>query len=112
MTVVKNRGPLVATTSSPAASGEDPWRVSFPGLLEMLTLPTMPDGRVREGSTLLVFAADGLFKGCLNDRDNGLVAWASAGTVQEVLEALERGLQADTLEWRAQKPIPKRKGSR
>jgi hypothetical protein len=112
MTVVKNRGPLAVTTSSPVVSGADPWGASFPGLLEMMTLPAMPDGRAREGSTLLVFAADGVFKGCLNDRDNGLVAWASAGTVQEVLEALERGLQADTLEWRAQKPMARRKGSR
>jgi hypothetical protein len=112
MTVVKNRGPLQANPGPVRAPSEDTWAAHFPGLWEMLTLPAMPDGRAREGSTLLLFYGDSMVKICLNDRDNALTAWASGVSVQEALEAMERGLQADTLEWRAQKPMTRRKGSK
>lgn len=55
----------------------------------------------------MIFFAEGLVKGCLNDRDVGMSAWVSGPGMGAVLEALERGLQEDRLEWRKNKPLPR-----
>lgn len=73
---------------------------AVPGLREMLVADRFPDGSTRLTSTLLLFVEAGVLKACLHDRDQGMTAWASGASLGDVLEALEGGLQADTLNWK------------
>lgn len=112
MSVIRSRGPLPTSGQGSVSVGADLWATVHPGIWEMMTGPTMPDGSAREGSTLLVFWASDGVKICLNDRDTQQQAWVTARGVGEALEALERGLQANTLDWRAMKPYVKGRKSK
>lgn len=81
-------------------SGVDEFCRDFPTLSEFLRTVSWPDGTSRETGTLLLFVQDGCLKACLSDRDAHLVAFASAASLGGLLAALERGLVADTLDWR------------
>ena len=74
---------------------------AVPGVREMLVESRYPDGSNRLNSTLLLFVEAGVVKVCLHDRDQGQTAWASGAGVGDCLEALEAGLQGDTLNWKA-----------
>jgi len=85
----------------------------FPALAEYLTAVAIGEDRQRKTATLLLFAEDGVFKICLNDRQEALSAWASGPTVQEAIEALEASLEAGEAAWRrsgAVNPGQKRRG--
>jgi len=84
--------------------------IRYPSLWTMLASRNYPDGGARQTSTLLFFVDQGCLKACLNDRDQGLQAWASGATVADLLDALERGLEEDTLDWRASGKRVGRKG--
>jgi len=84
-------------------------RDSFPALAAFMTETRWEDGSPREVGTLLFCAEDGRWKVWVNDKGNGVTAWLSAATWPDLLLALERGLAADSLEWRTPRP---RKGSR
>ena len=64
---------------------------------------TWDDGGDRCTSTLLVFAEDGLWKGCLHDREEKATLWASGGTIRGVMEALEALLSEGHGMWRRDK---------
>lgn len=109
MSVIRRRDQRPQSTPLSGECKPDGWSLRYPGLWEMLAVSQAPDGATRRLSTLLLFYDDGQVKACLNDRDQGLTAWASADGVEAVLEALERGLQADTLDWRRPAGPSKRK---
>lgn len=101
-------------------AAEDPdLRERFPTLYDYLTSLTYDgeDGGVRTVSTLLVFAADDVFKACLRDRDEGVCLWVAGRTFGDLLRVLEDELANDTGVWRldraaghqvaARKPKPK-----
>lgn len=71
-----------------------------PLLMEYLTAMTFADGSERQTSTLLVFAAEGLWKVCLNDRAEEQALWASGPDVASALDALERMLDTEAPDWR------------
>jgi hypothetical protein len=73
----------------------------YPAVAEYLTAAKWPDGKVRQVSTLLLLAEDGRFKLMVNDRANGRSAWFSGETVLGCLEAAERALSEDRVDWRA-----------
>lgn len=77
------------------------WFMEHPALCEHLSLDRWEDGTSRETSTLLVFWDAGAWKVCLNDRSGGRVAFLSGSSPTSLLEALERSLQEDSLDWRA-----------
>lgn len=79
------------------------WAGKHPALYEYMTAVTYPDGGQRKTSTLLLFWEDGIWKGCLKDRDAGRSLWVTAGSPQEVLADLEVTLQSDVAEWRKDK---------
>lgn len=72
----------------------------YPLLFEYLAHRQYDDGSERETSTLLVFAADGVWKACLNDRAEGQALWVSCSFFGGVLEALERALDTSAPDWR------------
>jgi len=76
------------------------WAAKYLALFEYLTVEAWEDGSVRVTSTLTVFCEHGLFKGCINDRDGSRTLWATAGSFQGLLDALEVKLKDPTAEWR------------
>jgi hypothetical protein len=98
-----------ATPGSYPDLSKDEWAIDTPGLWEYLTAWTYADGSQRVTSTLTVFLEEGMVKVCLNDRDKGRVAFVSGRTVTKTLEALEEGLQEGSLDWRAQRKVPRAK---
>jgi hypothetical protein len=85
-------GGIVAGGGGP----DDRW----PALSEMVCASRWPDGTARLTSSVSLFVFDGVVKGVLNDKDSGLAAWVSGDALESVLDALERGLQEDSLDWR------------
>lgn len=81
---------------------DDTLRGRFPVLYDFLTL-TGVGGHMRTTATANVFAEDGKWKCCLNDRDGSRYAFVSADTLERLLEALEGGLKRGTLDWRVSK---------
>lgn len=47
-----------------------------------------------------MFAEDGKFKSCVNDREGGYYAFVSSDTLDGLLDALEKGLRDGSLDWR------------
>jgi hypothetical protein len=72
----------------------------WPGLHEYLTALVWPSGGERKTSTLLIFAEQGTFKACLNERDSLCTLWAAASSVEGVLGALETLLEQEQPPWR------------
>lgn len=77
-----------------------PMTAWFPHLWEFGSEATFADGSHRQLPTLTVFAEQGLWKLCLNDRAEGQVAFVSGATLTAALHALEAGLRDGTLDWR------------
>lgn len=99
--VLKRRTASGGDGQSPDGLGVCPVLDPLPGVREMLVETRYPDGQPRQTSTLLLFVEAGVVKACLRDRDQGQSAWSSGVSVIDALEALEAGLQADTVQWRA-----------
>jgi hypothetical protein len=88
----KAAGPLAAT--DPTAEGR------WPTLLALLTVRDSGGKGIRQTSTLTVLAEDGVFKGGLRDRQEGVSLWVSSSSLLGVYDALEGALQATTVNWR------------
>lgn len=109
MSVLRKRDAAAAGAPVAEPLGVDLWADSHPGVWEHLASLVGPDGKSRLGSTLTVFVAEGLVKVCLNDRDQQLTCFVTSKGVGQALEALEKGLQGDSLDWRRVKPWKGRK---
>ena len=72
----------------------------FPNLFSYLTQDTWEDGSTRVTSTVLFFVERGELKCCLSDRDAQRSAFITGSDFQGLLEAVESGLEEDTLDWR------------
>jgi hypothetical protein len=76
---------------------------TYPALAEFLSLEAWDAETERERGTLTVFWEDGAFKASVNDRDADQVAFVSKPTFKTLLESIEKGLAADSLDWRQSK---------
>jgi len=101
MSVLRKRDRRPAVEALAALQDGGQFGKAYPGLWEHLSADHLADGSRRLLSTLTLFVDDGSVKACLNDRDQVLTGWAAGESVEAVLAALERGLQADSIEWRA-----------
>ena len=86
------------------------FRARYPALYEWLSLDQYDDGQPRETATLLVFLDDGAFKVCLNDRDQGRSLWATGGSFDASLQALEAFLATGEGDWRSSGQGRQKKG--
>jgi hypothetical protein len=97
----------VAHTGGPGGAaapvGSCPLVVKLEALVEYLCEGQGSDGKSRERASLLVVWEQGMWKGWLNDRDNGRTCWTSASTLTGLLEVIDAGLRSDDLDWRAAK---------
>lgn len=85
------------------------WEKRYPNLWEFVSRVLWPAGEggsppesaPRVPGVLIVFVDEGgLLKGCLSDKDTGMVAFVAADGLEGILDALERGLAKDSLDWR------------
>lgn len=81
---------------------------SHPALADHLYAWVYPDGQPRETGSMLLFYESGLFKAAVMDRDAGMTAFVSAETLTGLLDAVDKGLHADKLDWRASRSRPRR----
>lgn len=81
----------------------------MPNLWEFITANQFIDGSARTAPTLTFFLEGRLLKACLNDRAEGLVAFATGTSLVALLEALDEGLAADTLDWRKSQTATKKR---
>lgn len=88
-----------AVPSGPAAAGE--WSSSFPALAEFLAATSWSDASPRTPGTLTLFTDESVWKICLSDRAQGLVAFVAGQSPLEAFQAAERGLESNSLDWRA-----------
>lgn len=72
----------------------------YPALSEFLACEEWSPGEERVRGTVSVFFEDGGFKAAVNDRDGERSAFVSKGAFTGLLEAIEKGLQAGSLDWR------------
>lgn len=77
------------------------FRSRFPALWEWLSVDAYDDGGARETATLLIFFDEGAFKCCLNDRDQGRSLWATGGSFDGAMQALEAFLATGEGDWRS-----------
>lgn len=103
--------PLSKPGSKPASSsGQLPLTpagttlAAFPTLWEFLTHTTWADASRRQTGTILLFVDSGTFKACLKDKNGSRVCFVSGNGVDDVLLAVEHGLDQDTLDWRPDRP--------
>lgn len=82
---------------------------SCPLFWEHLTHVKWEDGSKRIPSSFTAFYDEGWLKGCLNDKEAGLVAFVTSDSFMGLLEALEDGLREGRLEWRRARDGSRRK---
>ena len=78
------------------------WSREFPVLFTFLTCSHY-SGRPRQTGTLMLMCEMGVAKAWVNDRHAALSAFVSGKTYHDLFIAIEAGLAANTLEWRAAK---------
>ncbi len=79
----------------------DSLAASYPLVVKFLTLTVYGNGERRVPGSITMFVDGGLLKACLNDKDADLSAFVSGGGLAGLLDAMERGLGEDRLDWRA-----------
>jgi len=82
------------------ASHDADFRKRYVSLHELMTACVNEDSSARKTSSLLIFTEDGVWKGCLTERDLDISLWASGPTFSGMLLAMEERLNADQVEWR------------
>lgn len=81
----------------------------FAAIVEWTTSTEFPEGGERQTATVMILSEDGVYKCCLNDRQNSRSLWVSGPSLLDALDALEAILRAGTGEWRAYTPFKGKK---
>jgi hypothetical protein len=76
----------------------------LPALTEFLAAGTYESGDRRETGTVTLFFEGGVWKACLNDRDQGMVGFLTLPELVDAILVLEEALAQGKGEWRAAKP--------
>lgn len=98
---LQRRLPAVAGGPSPLAADAEPLAEQYPNVAERMTEQAFADGTPRKVDTCLIFAADGAWKVCLRDREDGVCLWVTAVSLLDVLDVLEAALKDPHAVWRA-----------
>lgn len=98
---------LLGPAGDPARSQ---WfRSKYPALGAYLFDVTWDDGSARETATLFFFVEAGQLKLCLNDRALRRRAFLTGPSLDELVDALEAGLQSEGLDWRPDRDWTKKR---
>lgn len=98
---VQRRLPAVAGGPTAVAADASAISDTYPNVAERLTECVYADGSPRKVDTALLFAADGAWKVCLRDREEGICLWITAVCLLDVLDVLEAALKDPHAVWRA-----------
>lgn len=71
-----------------------------PTLWQFLTDSSWSNGEARETGSILIFLQEGMWKAMVKDKDSGMIAFVTKNTFKTLLEAIERGLVDEKLDWR------------
>jgi hypothetical protein len=82
---------------------------SWPTLVEFIGCERYEDGKKRVPGTVLLFADGGRLKVLFKDKDGKRVAFDTLEGLETVLDALERKLAGDDLDWREDRPTTARR---
>lgn len=96
---LEKRSKSLARARDQAASDES-FEKQWPAIFEYLTKLRVKKDVERRTSTMLIFCEDGLWKACVNDRENDETAFWSAPSYEELLTAVESDLAVGQGEWR------------
>lgn len=91
----------------PRADASD-WAAYYPAIAEYMTLDEL-DGAPRATMTVLVFVEGGLWKCRVLDREEDKQAFVTAKSLTQLMDAVEAGLVADSLDWRGVQQWGKKK---
>lgn len=58
------------------------------------------DGKARTPSSLVIFSEDGVWKGCLTERDANVKLWRTGDSINKLLQAFEKALASGQADWR------------
>lgn len=72
----------------------------YPALFEYMTVSQWPEGGDRKPCSLTLFAEDGVLKGCVSEKNDGLVLFGTGRTLEALLAALEGLLAGPDTPWR------------
>jgi hypothetical protein len=102
------------TSSTPgstgaAADGSTAFWKRLPDLYAFLSVSSWPDGKSRVPGTVLIFTDGSVWKCCLNDKDQNLVAFVSGPTIEKALEAAEKAVGDPGADWRVSQGKGKRR---
>lgn len=75
----------------------------YPTVVAFISESKWEDGSVRERGKVTLFVEDGMVKAALTDPALGAVAFVSGRSFTSLMEAMEKGLTNDRLEWRRSK---------
>lgn len=89
-----------SANAASAGPATDPvFEKSHPVLFAFMTV-LEEEGKARSPSSLVVFAEDGIWKGCLTEKDANLKLWRTGETLQKLLASLEKALASGQADWR------------
>lgn len=97
---------------SPMLVKDERYEKKCPTLWQHLTSLTWDDGSVRQTSSLLIFAGDGLLKAMLRDREASLCLWVAADGIEKLLLVMEAALNDPQAEWRVDRAAEGQQASR
>jgi hypothetical protein len=101
----------VANSVDHASSAEVKKR--WPALHEWLTAGRFEeDGAVRAAPTVTIWAAGGQWKGCLRDKELGLVLWLGADTLSKLVDLADGIVLSPDCPWRHDDNQHERNGKR
>lgn len=97
---LRRTGPSNNGTGKETPPEDSEFSKKFPTLFAFLTETAWEGGDSREPGSVLIFTQEGSWKAMIKDKDSGQIAFVTKGTHKTLLEALERGLAEDKLDWR------------
>lgn len=111
-TLRKERPQVVRRNSGPVRDGPGTqceqipltaWSKEFRHVWDFICESRYDDGTDRLPGTVLLCVGEGRVRLWLHNRDEGLSAWLSGGSVEAVFEAANQALGTATVEWRRSK---------
>lgn len=87
------------------ASSQSTYLAPFADLLAFLSSPCWPDGSKRELGSLSIAVTAGRWSVRVKDPNGKRYAYLTGQTIDEALEAVEKGLGSDQMDWREDKPF-------
>lgn len=94
------KGPSDNGAGTSVAPGDQEFEKKYPTLFAFLTDAKWSSGETRETGSVLIFTQEGQWKAMIKDKDSGCIAFVTKNTFKTLLDALERGLAEEKLDWR------------